>query len=60
MKQQQKIISDKIEEAGPSETKRDKAIKSISKGQFMDMLKGTKGNVVAEGKPESIQKVIFS
>ena len=49
VKKQQKIVSQRVEEAGPSARKQEQAIKSVSKGQFMDLLKGGAANVVREG-----------
>jgi len=41
VKQQQKTIQSKLKEAGGSERKREKVMKSVSKSSFLDILKGT-------------------
>lgn len=40
VREQQKVISKKIEEVGSSETKKDKVLKSIDKRAFLDVLRG--------------------
>eukprot|EP00058_Branchiostoma_floridae_P015282 XP_002600770.1 hypothetical protein BRAFLDRAFT_127520 [Branchiostoma floridae] len=47
VKKEQKTIQDKLQEAGPTESKRAKAMSSISKGSFLDKLKTT----MASGAP---------
>lgn len=42
VKIQQKTIQDKLREAGPLERKREKALKSIDKSDFLELLKGGK------------------
>lgn len=42
VKIQQKTIQDKLREAGPLERKREKALKSLNKEDFFELLKGGK------------------
>ncbi|XP_057370322.1 RRP15-like protein [Daphnia carinata] len=51
VKIQQKTIQDKLKEAGPLERKREKALKSLNKEDFFELLKGGK-RVKAEVKTE--------
>jgi len=39
---QQALLEGKLTEAGPSERRREKAVQSLTKGQFLDMLKDVK------------------
>ena len=48
VKKQQKSTEEKLKEAGSSELKRERVMKSVSKGEFLDMLKGSTSNVTAE------------
>ena len=57
VKKQQKLVSEKLEVAGPSLRKQEQAVKSLSKGQFMDVLKGSSVNVVMEKGGQNIKKV---
>ena len=41
VKKQQKVTEEKLTEAGSSVRKRDRVLQSISKGAFLDMLKGS-------------------
>ena len=53
VKKQQKMIEDKLKEVGSSERKRDQVMKSVTKGAFLDMLKGSNtSNVSAEPTKE--------
>ncbi len=45
VKIQQKTIQDKLREAGPLERKREKALKSINKSDFLELLGGNRGKV---------------
>lgn len=45
---QQKEINNKLKEAGPTEVKRDKVLKSIDKRAFLDVLMGEKSQKVDE------------
>ena len=36
---QQSLLDGKLAEAGPSERRRDKAVQTLTKGRFLDMLK---------------------
>lgn len=45
VKKQQKVIEDKLKEVGSSEFKREKVMKSVNKGQFLDMLKSKSSNI---------------
>ena len=53
VRSQQRSLEEKLKDAGASERKREKVMESITKGKFLDMLKGdNKGrdfNVIAEG-----------
>lgn len=40
VREQQKVIEKKVEEVGPSITKREKVMKSIDKKAFLDVLRG--------------------
>lgn len=51
VKTHQKQVDEKLQAAGQSETKRDKVMKSLSKGAFLDMLKEKKEEPA--DKPES-------
>lgn len=48
VKQQQKDIHHKLEDAGPLEVKRDKVLKNIDKRQFLNVLMGDKSQAVKE------------
>jgi len=39
---QQTLLEGKLAEAGPSERRREKAVQSLTKGRFLDMLKNVK------------------
>ena len=41
VKKQQKLVEDKLDDVGKSEYKKDKVMQSMTKGKFMDVLKGT-------------------
>ncbi|KAK2144723.1 hypothetical protein LSH36_736g01063 [Paralvinella palmiformis] len=41
VKKQQRIVESKLEEVGPSVRKQDRVIKAMTKGKFLDMLRGT-------------------
>ena len=56
VRKQQKIIDDKMISVGKSETKRDKVLDSMTKGQFMDVLKST-GNITTES-PDVLTKQV--
>ena len=53
VKIQQKSIQDKLREAGPLERKREKALKSINKSDFLELLGGNRG------KTQVIQILFF-
>ena len=57
LEKQQKEIDEKLNETGPSIRKREKVMKSISKGAFLDMLKGTSPNVSVD-VPDKHSKVV--
>lgn len=60
VREQQKIISKKIEEVGPSESKKEKVLKSIDKQGFLDVLRGYKepeSKLEKEGSPDTTVKV---
>lgn len=55
--QQRSRISKKLQEAGPSETRKDRVLASVSKGEFLDSLKQVKEqDDEAEDKSEPIAK----
>ena len=58
VRKQQKDIDEKLNEVGSSIAKREKVMKSVSKGAFLDMLKGTKSNVSAD--PSENEKVRYN
>ena len=39
---QQMLLEGKLADAGPSERRREKAVQSLTKGRFLDMLKNVK------------------
>lgn len=41
VKKQQKSMEEKLSEAGSSERRKEQVLKSMTKGQFLDVLKGT-------------------
>ena len=41
VKNQQKVIEEKLKDAGKSTVKKERAMKSVTKGAFLDMLKGS-------------------
>ncbi|XP_066282273.1 RRP15-like protein [Branchiostoma lanceolatum] len=49
VKKEQKTIQEKLQEAGPTESKKAKAMSSISKGSFLDKLKTTMASGVPSG-----------
>ena len=52
VRKQQKDIDEKLSQVGSSIRKREKVMKSVSKGAFLDMLKGTNANVSIEAENE--------
>lgn len=48
---QQMLLEGRLAEAGPSERRREKAVQSLTKGRFLDMLK----NVKADGETAPVQ-----
>jgi len=42
VRKQQTLLEGKLSEAGPSERRREKAVQSLTKGRFLDMLKNVK------------------
>ena len=40
VRKQQKILTEQLEEAGPTETKKSKVLGKMTKGKFLDLLKG--------------------
>ncbi|XP_019627510.1 PREDICTED: RRP15-like protein [Branchiostoma belcheri] len=52
VKKEQKTIQEKLQEAGPTESKKAKAMSSISKGSFLDKLKETKAAGAPSGTME--------
>lgn len=51
VRKQQKVLDEKIKEAGSSELKREKVEKSMTKDKFLDILKS------ADSKPEKVTKI---
>ena len=48
VKKQQKLIEEKLKEAGSSVRRRDSALQTMTKGKFLDVLKNTATNVMTE------------
>ena len=48
VKKQQKLVEEKLKEAGSSVRRRDSALQTMTKGQFLDVLKNTAATVVTE------------
>ncbi|XP_002732980.1 RRP15-like protein [Saccoglossus kowalevskii] len=48
VKKQQKTLDTKLKEVGSSERKRTKVLESMTKGDFVDLLKGTAANVISK------------
>ena len=48
VKKQQKMVEEKLKEAGSSVRRRDTALQTMTKGQFLDVLKNTATTVVTE------------
>jgi len=42
VRKQQSLLEGKLADAGPSERRREKAVQSLTKGKFLDMLKNAK------------------
>ena len=40
VRKQQKMLTEQLEEAGPTETKKSKVLGKMTKGKFLDLLKG--------------------
>lgn len=64
VRMQQKDVSNKLEEAGPLEVRKEKVLKSIDKRAFLDVLMGEKSQKVDEhietAKKENTSKVTDS
>merc|ERR1712002_201335 len=56
VKKQQKTIDDRVKEMGSTETKKEKIINSMSKGDFLDMLKGSSVSNVTNEPAEKLIK----
>lgn len=58
VRQQQKDIDKRLEEAGPLERKREMVLKNIDKRAFLDVLMGSAKSVSVDGpvKPEKQEK----
>lgn len=56
VRKQQKIITEQLEDAGPTETKKAKVLGKMTKGKFLDLLKGQ--NVASSGTATKIKKEI--
>ena len=48
VRSQQKVIEENLSSAGPTESKKAKAMEKMTKGKFLDLLKGTTVNVGKE------------
>ncbi|XP_074662125.1 RRP15-like protein [Tubulanus polymorphus] len=53
VKKQQKLVEEKLSDAGPLEHRKDKAMKAITKGAFLDVLRGTEVRTVKDVEKES-------
>lgn len=53
VRKQQKSVEEKLSAAGSSERKRSKVLESVTKGAFLDLLRGTKVNVSKDGAVKS-------
>lgn len=56
VRKQQKEIDAKVKEAGPLEVRKEKALKSIDKQAFLDVLMGEKSQVVDNVKENAVSK----
>lgn len=56
VKKQQKEIDAKVKEAGPLEVRKEKALKSIDKQAFLDVLMGEKSQVVGDVSQNVVSK----
>jgi len=60
VREQQKVVSKKLKEAGPSVIKKERALKSIDKKSFLNVLRGcADGNQASRLSPEKEIKVRF-
>ncbi|XP_064600541.1 RRP15-like protein [Liolophura sinensis] len=53
VKKQQKSVEEKLSAVGSSERKRSKVLESVTKGAFLDLLRGTRVNVSKDGAVKS-------
>ena len=56
VKKQQKLVEEKLKEAGSSVRRRDTALQTMTKGKFLDVLRNTATNVKIE--PDSTDVVV--
>ncbi|XP_070578641.1 RRP15-like protein isoform X2 [Ptychodera flava] len=56
VKKQQKTLDSKLKEVGPSERKQAKVMQTMTKGDFVDLLKGTKANVLNKPRTDVMKK----
>ncbi|XP_078000975.1 RRP15-like protein [Glandiceps talaboti] len=56
VKKQQKTLDKKLQQVGPSERKRGKVMASMTKGDFVDLLKGTSVNVISKPTTDVLKK----
>ncbi|XP_046585020.1 RRP15-like protein [Haliotis rubra] len=50
VRQQQKVLEEKLTEAGSSIKKSEKVMESMTKGKFLDLLKGSKPSLLKDSK----------
>ena len=58
VQKQQKNTEQQLKAVGSSVRKRDKVLEGVDKGKFLDVLKGSTANVVAEGEVEANKKQV--
>ncbi len=58
VKKQQKMVEEKLKEAGTSVRRRDTALQTMTKGKFLDVLRNTATNVKIE--PDQSTDVVVS
>ena len=56
VRKQQKLLGDKLVEAGASVRKQDKVMESMTKGKFLDLLKGASSGMVVKVEKEEVFK----
>ena len=59
VKQQQKSVEEKLQEAGPSVRRQDHVIESLTKGQFIDVLKKAAPETTTEPKKKKKKVMVL-